>query len=95
MYVKLHKSQNGDVLAICDENLLGKTLKDEKYQVKISEHFYKGEKMNSTKIKPLLKQATNVNMMGGEAVNLGIKLGIITKENIKLIAGVPHAQAYT
>ena len=95
MFIKIHKVQHGDVVAVCDEELLGKTLEDGKYSIKVSENFYKGEKKDAGEIAPIMQSATNVNLIGKKAVALGLKLGIIRKENVIVIAGVPHAQAYT
>ncbi len=95
MYIKIHKAPAGDVVAICDEDILGKTLEDKKYSVKISEHFYKGEIKGAATIIPILKLAVNINIIGKESVALGLKIGIIKQENIIMIAGVPHAQVYT
>ncbi|MBS3144802.1 DUF424 family protein [Candidatus Woesearchaeota archaeon] len=94
MYFKVHKGQHSDVLAVCDENILGKTFEEGKYCITISEHFYKGQKGTALTITPLLRDIPNVNLIGKEAVALGLKVEIITKENIIVIAGVPHAQAY-
>lgn len=94
MYFKVHKGKYSDVIAVCDENILGKTLEEGKYCIKVSEHFYKGERGNAATIAPLLRNATNINLIGKESVALGLGVGITTKENIITIAGVPHAQAY-
>ena len=39
VYCKIHKQQDYHVIAVCDEDILGKTLGKQK----ISEFFYKGE----------------------------------------------------
>ncbi|MBI1972916.1 DUF424 family protein [Candidatus Woesearchaeota archaeon] len=94
MYIKIHKAPAGEVIAVCDENILGKTLEDKKKHIKVSEHFYKGEIKDAAAIAPILETATNINLIGKEAVALGLKLGIIAEENVMVIAGVPHAQVY-
>lgn len=94
MYAKIHKSEHGGVLAVCDDSVIGKTVEDKKYSLKVSEHFYKGEKKNAEEITLLLKDAKNVNLIGKKAIALGIKSGIIAKENVISIGGVPHAQSY-
>ena len=94
MYIKIHKARHGDVVAVCDEDLLGKTLEEGKYHLRISEHFYKGEKKDVKFIEHILLGADNINLIGKEAIALGLKLKIITKEHSNVIAGVPHAQVY-
>ena len=94
MYLKIHKAQHDVVVAVCDEDLIGKTLEEGKYHIVVSEHFYKGEKKSAQEVEPILLQASNINLMGKESVAVGLKLKIITKAHIVVIAGVPHAQIY-
>ena len=95
MYVKIHHEGDRYVIAICDEDLIGKTLEEGDKQLKISEHFYKGEKKSEEKVVALLKKCPNANFIGEHAVKAGIKAGVIKEENVILIGGVPHAQAIT
>lgn len=98
MYVKIHKTGNPHghqaVIAVCDASLLGKTLREGTITLAISEGFYKGEKKTENEVIAILKQATNVNLVGKEAVNAGLRAGIIEKESILTIEGVPHAQSF-
>lgn len=97
MYLKIHctgqRFNNRFVIAVCDENLLNKTLNDGKRSITVSEQFYKGDKKNEREVVAILKDATNANLVGKEAVAAGIKAGIVSKENVAIIKGVPHAQA--
>lgn len=97
MYVKIHHAGQHtasiNVVAVCDESLLGKTLQEGKISITISESFYKGDLKNEKETLAVLKDARNINLIGEEAVATGLKAGIITKENIRTIKGVSHAQA--
>ncbi len=97
IYIKIHRggefSGYRTVVAACDENLVGKTLKEKGREFKISEAFCKGDKKTEAEVIEILKTAHNVNLVGEEAVNAGIKAGIIQKENVIKINGVPHGQA--
>ena len=99
MYIKIHSSGaragNRQVIAVCDEDLLGKTLRDKGLEFKASESFYKGEKKTESEVITILKNAMNINLVGKQAIEAGLKAGVITKENIKTIQGVPHAQAFS
>jgi len=96
MYVKTHaNSGEGNhrcVIAVCDKNLLGKTLQQGDIEIKVSESFYKGELKEEAEVIVLLKDASNVNLIGKESVAAGIKAGVVEKENVIIIQGVPHAQ---
>ncbi len=97
MYLKIHytgqRFNNRFVIAVCDEGLINKTLDDGKVSIAVSENFYKGEKKTEEEVIAILKDASNVNLIGKEAVAVGIKVGIVSKENVVTIKGVPHAQA--
>lgn len=93
MYVKIHKSCNNFVVAVCDEELIGKSFHKGKLCLNITERFYKGDEKSCEEIKEILKDAPNVNFVGEESIKLGISLGLIKKESIIKIQGVPHAQS--
>ena len=95
MYVKVHKSENQTVIAICDEGLLGKIISSEDKEINISEEFYKGDLMNEKEVLEILKDASNVNFTGDEAIICGIKSGLISEGSIITIGGVKHAQFYS
>ena len=89
---KIFRTRYDVVVAICDENLLGKDVKWKKLKIKISKGFY-GEKLidESLAVK-VLRRATIGNLFGKGIVSVAEKNGFITKENIILIDGIPHAQ---
>lgn len=92
MYIKIHKGQLGEVVAICDEDIMGKKFEDKEKQIEVSEFFYKGEIKEPKEIIEIMKQATNLNLVGKNTIKLALKEKIINKENIIKIKGVPHAQ---
>jgi len=62
-------------------------------QLVISERFYKGDLKSEEEITDIILSATNINFTGKDSVALGLKLNLITKENIRTIQGIPHAQS--
>jgi uncharacterized protein len=82
------------VVAICDEDLIGKKIKDKTSYIEITKRFYKGEKKSEKEVAKILEEATNINIIGKKSIEFAIKQGIITKEFIKEIKGIPHAQIY-
>lgn len=94
MYFKLHQQKDREVLAVCDEDLIGKTLEDKKYCIKVSETFYKGEKITEEQLAQLLRKAKNINLIGKRCVAVAIKEKLIEKNNVIKIKGIPHAQLY-
>ncbi len=91
-FVKLHKKLGREVLAICDEDILGKTLDDGKIYFEIKESFYKGEKMPESEVRKLLENAVNYNIIGKEIVKIAIEIGVVDKDQVIKIKGISHAQ---
>ena len=97
MYVKIHSSgerfQQRAVIAVCDAVLIGKKIKGKNIEITATEHFYKGEKKSAAEVIPLLRDATNCNLLGKGAVEAGIAAGIINKKAVIMIGEVPYAHA--
>jgi len=92
MYIKLHKSYR-TVVALCDSDLIGKKFEEGKKQLDIRENFYKGEEVDSEKAVKMMQDQANkdatFNIVGKESINAAIKAGIITKNNVAKIQGIP------
>jgi len=80
------------LLAACDAELLGKTLKEGKIVFHINEKFYKGVKTTVEEAIELMKQCTIVNLVGKKIVGKAIEVGFVHPEAVLFIEGVPHAQ---
>lgn len=91
-FVKIHKKIGREVLAVCDEDILGKTLEEGDLYFEVKTEFYKGEKMSESEVKNLLKNSPNYNLIGKEIIKLAVEIGVIDKEQIIKIKGIPHAQ---
>lgn len=92
VYLNLRKQGQSIVLAICDVELLGKTLNEGKIVFEVSEEFYKGTKTTVEEAINLIRQSTIVNMIGKRIVKKAIEKGLIHPEAVLNISGVPHAQ---
>jgi len=81
------------VLAICDENLIGKKIKTNRFNVKVDKRFYGDKTIEDEQTAvSFMKSCTIANLIGEKIVALAEKHGFITKENIISIGGIPHAQ---
>jgi len=91
---KLHKSRSENyelVFAACDKELVGKKIrKNPEFEVK--KEFYSDKECDEEKAAHLLEDCTIANLIGEEIVKLALKKSFITKENVILIEGIPHAQ---
>jgi len=92
VYVKVRKWGSQTLLAICDAELLGKTLREGKIVFRVREEFYKGYKVSLDEAVELIRHSTIVNMVGQNIVNRALEERLIHPEAILRISGVPHAQ---
>ena len=81
VYLKIHRSHNREVLALCDESLLGQVLFNEKLQMKVSTGFYRGQKITPEEALQLMRNYVNINALGS-TIELGIKLNVIRKDAV-------------
>jgi len=92
VYVNLKKMGTNVLLAVCDCELLGKTLKEGKIVFKIKEEFYNGRKATLEEAMGMISNSTIVNLVGKCCVERAIKHGYVHPEAVIKIEGVPHAQ---
>jgi hypothetical protein len=92
VYLNLRKHGKNTVLAICDAELLGKTLNEGKIVFEVREDFYKGTRTTLEEAINLIGQSDIVNMIGKRIVKKATDKGLVHPEAILRISGIPHAQ---
>ena len=93
-YVRKMRYQGSLMINICDENLLGKTIKDELVNIEVTRDFF-NELMNEEEIQYLLKRCSIANLIGERVIRKTLKLGLAKKESIKVISDIPFLMIYT
>jgi hypothetical protein len=95
MFLKIHRSPGaGDVVAVCDRELINTTISNETITVTISEAFYGSTPATEDEVKKALKNAGNANLMGERAISLAVGMGLCTRAGCIMIGNVPHIQIY-
>jgi hypothetical protein len=95
MFLKVHRSRDtGDIVAVCDRELLNTTVCHENLTIIITDSFYGNTPVTENEVKDALKHAGNINLIGERSVNLAIQMGLLTKAGCIMIGNVPHAQIY-
>jgi uncharacterized protein len=92
VYLNIRKASGHTVLAVCDVDLLGKTLREGKITFKIKDEFYNGRKATVDEAVGLIGHSTIVNLVGKHCVETAIKQGYVHPDAVIKIEGVPHAQ---
>lgn len=88
---KIYNESEELLLAIADSAILGKTFEEGEIQLTVSE-FYDGNKCDKNKALTLIKDATIINAVGKDIIDLLKQEDIIDKNFILKINGIPHAQ---
>lgn len=91
-YMKLKRVGKNVLLAMCDSEILGRTLCEGKIVFCVKEDFYKGAKVDVEEAISLIENSTIVNMVGRNVVRKAIERGYVHPEAVLNIDGIPHAQ---
>jgi hypothetical protein len=98
MFVNIIKSYR-DVVAICDSEVLGKIFQQENLKLEVKESFYKGQEVSKKElveiINDMIKEDATFNIVGENSIEIALEEGIIDKDCIKTIAGIPFALVLT
>ena len=71
--MNLKRIGNNVLLAMCDAEILGKTLRKGKIVFHVKEEFYKGTKVSIEEAMAMIENSTIVNMIGKNVVQKAIE----------------------
>jgi len=90
--VKVHRKEGEVIVAICDEELLGREFREGRFVLRVEEGFYGGDLMTLEEGINQIGKCTIANLVGERIVRAAIEAGYVREENVLIIGGVPHAQ---
>jgi len=96
MLIKIHTAYRS-IVAVCDTELIGRKLedKDRGLQMDLTGQFFQGDKKTPEEAREIIidmrKEDASFNFVGFESCNLAQELGLISKEGLLYISGVPIA----
>ncbi len=90
--LKMYRHGKDVLVAACDADLLGKSFQEKDICLTVTKEFYDDIRGDEDLLQQYLTQATIANLVGRRVVECTLKMGLITKENILTIDGVPPAQ---
>ena len=94
MIVKVHEIDHRVIIAVCDDEHLGKTFEDGNLEFKVSESFFGGDPVNEEELIKMMKGADTINAFGNKSTSILEKEGLISENSVIIIAGIKHAQVY-
>ncbi|MEN6378799.1 MAG: DUF424 family protein [Methanofastidiosum sp.] len=82
------------MVAVCDEDTLDKTFFSNEKGIKldVKKSFYGKNKGQKEEIVHLMKDATILNLVGKEIIDIALGEGLISRECVLVIGGTVHAQ---
>jgi len=92
VYLYVRRIRDEVMVAICDEDIAGKTFREGNLKIEVKKNFYCGELVSIEEGIEAIKNATIVNIVGNNIVSKAISEGLIHPQGIIKIGGVAHAQ---
>jgi len=92
VYVKVVRQGRDTLVAVCDAEILGKTLEGGRVPFTVSERFYKGTLCDLAEALEAMGKASIVNMVGKRIVEAAIEGNLVQEAGIIYLGDVPHAQ---
>ena len=89
---KVFKEGDDVLLAICDTDIVGQNFEQGDLGIHVSKNFYSESECKKAQALKLIKEATIINAVGNEIINLLIDENIVHKDNVLKIGKVLHAQ---
>ncbi len=88
-FVKTTNYQNSNMLNMCDEDLLGKTIKNGKLQINITQSYYGQRLVEQAEAETLLQSCSILNLVGKNTIQLSVDLKVGSQQGVKTIDDVP------
>lgn len=79
---------------ICDEELVGRTVREGELQVHFSKEFYSGEVVDKGEALRLIRTCSIINLAGSRSVSLAVDNSVGAREAIREIGQVPFLMIY-
>ena len=92
MILNERQTDEGLLVAVCDDDVLGETFEDGRISLHVSEEFYGGEEVDEQAIADSLARASVANLVGEQTVALAVEEGFVDEENVLDVDSTRHAQ---
>ena len=92
VYLKTYTTENGSMVACCDQGLIGKTFREGRLRLSPETGFFGNSLMPLAEAIVVLETAYILNLVGPEIVAAAVERGFVHPEAVISIGGVPHVQ---
>ncbi len=90
--MKIYEQGVETLLAACDESLLGQVYTEGEIHLDVKESFYGGDIVKNVSLKEKMREATIINLVGSDCVDVAIDMGLGSEGDVMEVQGVPHLQ---
>lgn len=90
--LKVFRQKQCVLVAACDHDLLGKTFRDGKLKLDVDKKFYGEDLSTIEEAMTAIEKADISNLVGTRVVAAAVKRGIVDRQAVVTIAGIPHVQ---
>lgn len=98
IYAKVHNTPEGQIIAMCDSELLGKAYKQDKVELDLERYsdFYRGDEIDDKEAEKIVinHDFYTANVVGKKSVQIFINKGLASKADIRKINGIPFIQIF-
>ncbi len=98
IYIKIHTTPEGKIVAMCDSELLGKIYVEGKRELDLSSYsgFYRGELADEKEVESTLPVSDfyTANIVGERSVGIFVKRGLASPSQAHKVKGVPYLQLF-
>ncbi len=92
VYLKVYNIDREVLVAVADEDCVGKKFTDDQICLDVSKDFYGTTHADHDEVLSALQEATIANIVGKESVALAVENGFVNFEDVIFVEDVPHAQ---
>ena len=91
VYLKIHRRNDIETVACCDEALLNHIFTEGNLRIEINSNFFGGDLLSIDQALEILKEASYFNIVGENITNKAIDLQLLPKDGVKKINNIPMA----
>ena len=90
--MKIFRQKQYVLVAACDDDLLGKTFREGKLKLEVDRKFYGEDLSTIEEAMAAIQNADIANLVGVRVVESAVKRGLVDRQAVITIAGIPHVQ---
>jgi hypothetical protein len=92
MLLQERTTQEGLLVSVCDEDVLGDSFETSDVTLTVDPEFYDGEAATAEEVAASLSRAAVANLVGHDAVGVAVEHGFVEEANVLEVDGTVHAQ---